>query len=91
MDEDSFDMNVFDLFTGKHNKIVSSNDDDTMSITNHFFHFEQTNDHDTCYLKNNIIDNYDETADPFNKRIKLKNEPEAAPENKPVNILRILL
>jgi hypothetical protein len=79
MDEDSLDMNVFDMFTGKHNKIVSKNhDDDSMSITNN------TNKPDKCYLKNNKKNNYDEIAHPFSKRIKLKHEPEAAPEKKPV-------
>jgi hypothetical protein len=51
MDEESLDMNVFDIFTGKHNKFVSKNYDDSMSITNKFFHFEQTNEPDECYLK----------------------------------------
>jgi hypothetical protein len=66
------------MFTGKHNGIVSNNDDDSMSITNNLFHFEQTNEPDECYLnnKNNVY--------PFSKRIKLKHDPEAAPEKKPV-------
>jgi hypothetical protein len=51
MDEESFNMKVFDIFTGKHNEIVSKNDDDSMSITNNLFHFEQTNEPDKCYLK----------------------------------------
>jgi hypothetical protein len=41
MDEESLDMNVYDMFTGKHNEIVSKNDDDSMIITKHLFHFEQ--------------------------------------------------
>jgi hypothetical protein len=44
MDEESLEMNVFDMFTGKHNRIVSKNDDDSMSITNKLFHFEHTNE-----------------------------------------------
>jgi hypothetical protein len=51
MDEESLDMKVFDMFTGKHNEILSKNDDGSMSITNNLFHFEQTNDPDKCYLK----------------------------------------
>jgi hypothetical protein len=51
MDEYSLDMNVFDMFTGKHNEIISKNDDDSMSITNNLFHFEQTNEPDKCFLK----------------------------------------
>jgi hypothetical protein len=57
MDEYSLDMNVFDMFTGEHHEIVSKNDDDSMSITNNLFHFEQTNDPDKCYLKNNNKNN----------------------------------
>jgi hypothetical protein len=61
---------------------VSKNFDDLNSITNNFFHFEQTNEPDKCYLKDNNNDNYDEIAYPFSKRIKLKHEPEEAPEKK---------
>jgi hypothetical protein len=82
MDEDSLDMNVFDMFTGKHNQIVSNNDDNSMSITNNLFHFEQTNEPHECYLKNKKKNNYDEIAYLFSKRIKLKYEPKAAPEKK---------
>jgi hypothetical protein len=57
MDEESLDMNVFDMFTGKHNEIVSNNDDASMSITNNLFHFEQTNEPDKCYFKKIIIKN----------------------------------
>jgi hypothetical protein len=53
MDEESLDMSVCGMFTGKHNEIVSKNDDGSMSITNNAFHFEQTNEPDKCYLKNN--------------------------------------
>jgi hypothetical protein len=85
MDEDPLDINIFDMmFTGKHNEIVSKNDDDSMSITYNLFHFEQTNEHDKCYLKNNNKNDYDEIAYPFSKRIKLKHEPEAAPKKEPV-------
>jgi hypothetical protein len=71
------------MFTGNHNETVSKNDDASMSITNNLFHFEQTNEPDKCYLKNNK-NNYDEIAYTFSKIIKLKHEPEAAPEKKPV-------
>jgi hypothetical protein len=84
MDEESLDMHVFDMFTGKHNEFVSKQYDDSMSITNKLFHFEQTYDPDKCYLKDNDNDNYDENAYPFNKRIRPKHEPEEAPEKKPV-------
>jgi hypothetical protein len=84
MDEESLDMNVFDMFTGKHNEFVSQNYDDSTSITNKLFHFKQTNEPDKCYLKDNDNDNNDEIAYPFSKKIKLKHEPEEAPEKKPV-------
>jgi hypothetical protein len=84
VDEESLDMHVFDMFTGKHNEFVSKNYDDSTSIANNFFHFEQTNEPDKCYLKDNNNDNYDEIDYPFSKRIKLKHEPEEAPEKKPV-------
>jgi hypothetical protein len=51
MDDESLDMNVFDMFTGKHNKFVSKKYDDSTSITNKLFHFEQTNEPDKYYLK----------------------------------------
>jgi predicted aspartyl protease len=77
-------INVFDVFTGKHNDFLSKNDYDLMSITNNLFHFEQTNEPDKCYLKNNKNNIYYEIAYPFIKRIKLKHDPEAGPEKKPV-------
>jgi hypothetical protein len=39
---------------------------------------------DKSCLDNNYNNYYDEIAYPFSKRIKLKHEPEAAQENKPV-------
>jgi hypothetical protein len=85
MDEYSLDMNVFDMFTGKHNDIVSKDDDDSMRITNSLFHFEQTNEPDKYYLKNKNKNNYGEIINPFlSKRIKLKHDPEEAPEKRPV-------
>jgi hypothetical protein len=42
IDDESLDMNVFEKLTeGKHNEIVSNNDDESMSIgsTNNFFSF----------------------------------------------------
>jgi hypothetical protein len=77
-------MNVFDMFTGKHNEFVSKTYDDSKSITNKFFHSKQTNKPDKGYLKDINNDNYDEIAYPFSERIKLKHEPEEAPEKKPV-------
>jgi hypothetical protein len=82
MDEESLDMNVFDMFTGKHNEFVSKNYDDSKSITNKLCHSKQTNEPDKRYLKDNNNDNYDAIAYPFTKRIKLKHEPEEAPEKK---------
>jgi hypothetical protein len=46
VNDDSFDMNIFEnLMEGKHNEIVSNDDDDSMSInsTNNLFHFGQNN------------------------------------------------
>jgi hypothetical protein len=86
IDEESLDMNVFEkLMEGKHNEIVSNNDDDSMRIenTNNLFHFGQNNSTDKSCLENNY-NNYDEIASPFSNRIKLKHEPGAAQENKPV-------
>jgi hypothetical protein len=51
MDEKYLDMNVFAMFTGKHNEFASGNDDDSLSITNKLFHFKQTNEPEKCYLK----------------------------------------
>jgi hypothetical protein len=71
---------------GKHNKIVLNNDDDSMSIeiTNNLFHFGQNNSTDRSCLDNNNTNNNDEISYPFSKRIRLKHEPEAAQEKKPV-------
>jgi hypothetical protein len=65
---------------------VSENDDGSMSLVNtiNLFHFEQTNEPDKSYIKNKKKNNNDEIACPFSKRIKLKYEPEASPEDKPV-------
>jgi hypothetical protein len=62
LDNESLDMNVFDkLMEGKQNEIVIKNDDGSMSIsnTNIFFHFEQTNEPDRSYINNNKKNNYD--------------------------------
>jgi hypothetical protein len=50
---------------GKHNEIVSNNDDDSMSIesTNNLFHFGQNNLTDKSCLDYNY--NYDEIAYPL--------------------------
>jgi hypothetical protein len=91
MDEESLDMNIFDMFTGKHNEFVSKNYDYSKSITNKLFHFEQTNEPDKCYLKDNNNDNFDEISHPFSKRIRLKHDPEEAPQKNQYNILLTLL
>jgi hypothetical protein len=86
-DDESLAMNFFDtLMEGKQNEIVIKNDDGSMSITNtnNLFYFKQTNEPDKSYVKNNNKTNYNEIAYPFSKIIKLKHEPEAAPEDKPV-------
>jgi hypothetical protein len=83
----SLDMNVFDkLMEGKHKGILINNFDDSMSIenANNLFHFGQNNSTDKSCLDNNYNNYHDEFAYPFNKRIKLKHELEAAQENKPV-------
>jgi hypothetical protein len=71
---------------GKHNKIVSNDDDKSMSIksSNNLFHFGHHNSTDKYSLDNNYNHNHDEIAYPFSKIIKLKHEPKAAQENKPV-------
>jgi hypothetical protein len=88
--EESLDMNVFDkLMEGKQHEIVIKKDDGSMRIanTNNLFHFEHTNEPDKSYVKNNNKTNCNEIDNPFNKRIKLKNDPEAAPEDKPVQYI----
>jgi hypothetical protein len=86
-DDESLDMNVFEkLMEGKHTKIVNNGDDDLKSITNTntFSYSKQTNMTDKSCLDNNYNNDYDELADPFSKRIKLKHEREEAQENNPV-------
>jgi hypothetical protein len=84
MDEESLDMNVFYIFTGKHSGFVSKNYDDSTSINNKLFHFKQTNESDKCYLKDSKNHHYDEIACALSKIIKLKHELEEAPEKLPV-------
>jgi hypothetical protein len=84
MDEESLDVNVFEIFTGKHNAFVSKKDDGSTNITNKLFHFEQTNEPDKCYLKDNNNINYDEISYPFSKIIKLTHDPEEELDKKPV-------
>jgi hypothetical protein len=87
VDDESLDINVFEkLMEGKHTEIVSNDDGDSKSInsTNIFFHFGQNNMTDKSCLDNNYNNYYDEIAHSFSKRIKLKHEPEAAKETKPV-------
>jgi hypothetical protein len=88
-DDESLDMNVFEkLMEGKHKEIVSNEYGDLTSInsTNNLFHFGQNNNMTDKYCLDNNDNNYyyDEIAYQFSKRSKLKHEPEAAQENKPV-------
>jgi hypothetical protein len=57
-----------------------------MSIenTSNLFHFEQTFTPDKSYIQNNNNNNYDEVVYPLIKIMKLKHDPKAAPEKKPV-------
>jgi hypothetical protein len=87
VDDESLDMNVFEkLMEGKHKEMVSNGDDDLKSIndTNTFSYSVQNNMTNKPCLGNNYNNDYDELAYPFSKRIKLKNEPEEAQKNKPV-------
>jgi hypothetical protein len=74
------------LMEGKHTKIVNKSDDDLKSIndTNTFAYSKQNNMTDKSCEDNNYINEYDELAYPFSKRIKLKHEPEEAQENNTV-------
>jgi hypothetical protein len=87
VDDESFDMNVFEkLMEGTHTEIVSNYDGDSKSINdnNTLSYSEQNNMTDKPCLGNNYNNNNDELAYPFSERIKLKHEPEKAQENKPV-------
>jgi hypothetical protein len=87
VDDESLDMNVFEkLMEGKRNEIVSNDDGDSTSInsTNKLFYSGHNNKTDKSCLDNKNNNDYNEIAYPFSKRIKLKHEPEAAQENKPV-------
>jgi hypothetical protein len=82
-------MNFFEkLMEGKHTKIVNKSIDDLKSIndTNTFAYSKQNKMTDKSCDDNNYYYNYnyEELAYPFSKRIKLKNEPEEAQENNPV-------
>jgi hypothetical protein len=86
-DDDSLEINVFEkLMEGKHTMIVTKSNDDLISIndTDTFDYYMQDKiTHKDCE-HNYYNDDYDELAYPFSKRIKLKNEPEKAQENVPV-------
>jgi hypothetical protein len=87
VDNESLDMNVFEkLMEGKHTEIVSNGDGDSTSInsTDTLSHSGQNNMAVKYFLDYNNNYYYDEISYQFNKRIKLKHEPEAAQENKPV-------
>jgi hypothetical protein len=85
--DESLDMNVFEkLMEGKHTNIVNKSNDDLKSIndTNTFdYSIQDKITHKYCE-DNNYNYDYDELANPFSKRIKLKHEPEKAQENVPV-------
>jgi hypothetical protein len=88
-DDDSFDMNVFQkLMEGKHTTIVNKSNDDLIRIndndTDTFdYSMQDKITHKNCE-HNDYKNSYDEQANPFSKRIKLKHEPEKAQESVPV-------
>jgi hypothetical protein len=62
VDDESLDMNVFEkLMEGKHNEIVSNDDDDSTSInsTNNLFHFGHNKLTKKYCLDNNYNNNND--------------------------------
>jgi hypothetical protein len=71
---------------GKKPMFVNEHNDDLISIndTNTFDYSMQNKNTHESIKNNNYIDDYDELAYPFRKRIKLKHEPEKAQENVPV-------
>jgi hypothetical protein len=86
-DDDSLDMNVFEKLTeGQHTQIVNKSNDDLKSIndTNTFDYSMQDKMPNKSCEYNNYNNDYDELAYPFSKIIKLKQEPEEAQENIPV-------
>jgi hypothetical protein len=86
-DDVYLDMNVFEkLMEGKHTMIVTKSNDELIIIndTDTFDYCMQDKTTHTSCEHNNYNDDYDELADPFSKRIKLKHEPEKAQENVPV-------
>jgi hypothetical protein len=86
-DDYSLDMNVFEkLMEGKHTNIVNKSNDDLINIndTDIFDYSMQDKLTNKSCEDNNYINDYDELAYPFSKRIKLKHEPERAQENVPV-------
>jgi hypothetical protein len=86
-DDDFLDMNVFQkLMEGKHQMFVNENNDDLISIndTDNLDYSIQDKITHAISEHNNYNNDYDESAYPFSKRIKLKHEPEKAHENVPV-------
>jgi hypothetical protein len=86
-DDDSLDMNVFEkLMEGNHTKNVNKSNYDLIIIhdTDTFDYYMQDRITHKTREHNNYNSDYDELAYPFSKRIKLKHEPEKAPENVPV-------
>jgi hypothetical protein len=77
-DDESLDMNVFEkLIEGKHTKILNKSNDDLKRIndTNTFDYSIQDRITNKSCEDNNYNNDYDELANPFIKRIKLKHEP----------------
>jgi hypothetical protein len=86
-DDDSLDMNVFEkLMEGKHTNIVKKSNDDLIGIndTDTFDYSMQDKMTNKSCEDNNYNNDYDELANPFSKRIKLKHDPEKAQENVPL-------
>jgi hypothetical protein len=86
-DDDSLDMHVFQkLMEGKQQMFVNESNDDSISIndTDTFDYSIQDKITHEISEHNNYNNDYDESASPFSKRIKLKHESEKAHENVPV-------
>jgi hypothetical protein len=87
-------MNFFEkLMEGKHKKIVNKSNDDLISIndTDTFDYSMQDKMTNKSCEDNNYNNDYDELANPFSKRIKLKHEPERLKKMFQYNILLTLL
>jgi hypothetical protein len=74
---------------GKQQMLVTKNNDDLISIsdTNTFDYSMQNKNTHESIKHNSYSDDYDESAYPFSKRIKLKHEPEKAHENNELHLI----